>query len=65
LEVRDCSRMKQRGDKFGYFFVFHALTISKKGGEPPNAGNCYQHGWGLHIYAPSFDFVRLSNYLEG
>jgi hypothetical protein len=35
LEVRDCSRMKQRGDKFGYFFVFHALTISKKGGEPP------------------------------
>jgi hypothetical protein len=47
LEVRDCSRMKQRGDKFGNFFVFHALTISKKGGEPPNAGNCYQHGWGL------------------
>jgi len=25
----------------------------------------YQHGWGLHIYAPSCDFVRLSNYLEG
>ena len=35
LEMRDCSRMKQRGDKFGNFFVFPALTISKKGGEPP------------------------------
>jgi hypothetical protein len=45
--VRDCSRMKQRGDKFGNFFVFHALTISKKGGEPPNIGNCYQHDWRL------------------
>jgi len=31
--------VKQRGDKFGNFFVFHALTISKKGGEPPK---CWQ-----------------------